>query len=108
MAPVLSISNETHFYTGISDHDLDLIFYLNKDAHPLVVVDDVTLYFNGTVWNNERTSIQLFDSNTIVVSISHLRLLDTGNYTVTVTTAAGMDSSWAYLEVYGWLLEYHL
>ena len=104
MAPVLSTSNGTHFHTGIIDHDVDLIFFLNKDAHPSVVFDDVALYFNGTFWNDERTSVQLFNSSTIVVSISRLRLLDTGNYTVTVTTASGVDSSWAFLEVYGRLL----
>ena len=107
MAPVLSTSNETHFRTGISDHDVDLIFFVNKDAYPSVVVDNVTLYFNGTVLNDERISIQVFNI-TVVVSISRLRLLDTGNYTVTVTTASGMDSAWTFLEVYGWLLEYHL
>ena len=100
MPPVLSTPNGTDFRTGISDHDIDLIFSLNKDAYPSVVIDDVTLYFNGTVWNDNRILIQLFNS-TVVVYISRLRFLDTGNYTVTVTTVSGMDSAWTFLEVYG-------
>ena len=80
-----------------------MIFFVNKDAYPSVLVDDVTLEFNGTVWNDERISIQLFNS-TIVVSIGNLRLSDAGNYSVTIMTASGEDSAWAFLAVHGWLL----
>ena len=94
------VSDEMHFRTGISDHDIDLIFFVNEDAYPSVVIGDITLEFNGTVRNDERVSIQLLNV-TIVASISRLRLFDTGNYTVTVTTVSGMDSAWAFLQVHG-------
>ena len=102
----MASSDETRFLIGIGDHDVDLIFFVNEDAYPSVIVGDVTLEFNGTVWNNRRISLELFNS-TIVVSINHLGLFDAGNYTVTVTTASGTDSAWAFLKVHGWLLGYN-
>ena len=80
-----------------------MLFFVNEDAYPSVLVGDITLEFNGTVQDNERISIELFNS-TVVVSISSLHLVDAGNYTVTVTTQSGLDSAWIFLEVQGWLL----
>ena len=102
----MASSDETHFLTGIGDHDINLIFFVNKDAYPSVVVGDVTLELNGSVWNNRRISLELLNS-TIVVSINHLHLSDAGNYTVTVMTASGTDSAWTFLKVHGLLLGYN-
>ena len=95
--PVLSKFSDI---IGLVNDVAVLISSINQNATPSVAVDDVTIQFNGTDQANKRLALEI-NNDTIFVRINLLQVSDDGNYTITVTTDAGKDTTWIYLTVEG-------